>query len=299
MVFVGNKLDCSQERVVSEPDVYEAALKRSAAYVETSAKDKTNVQDVFMALIIKTLIPNEPKNMQKHNSRRLGRLPSITLRRSSSIISETSVSSSSQEHEDLRPRGSFSSDTSCSITEQEYSDDRKESFSSEMSDFSTSTHNRLKVRSESEGGRLRSCSTASPEKHRKCGRSCSFESHSTRNEVRNEYRRSSTPCFLESSTPSTPSEYDHSNRCSPCCSVDCGPNSDKAFAFSRSSCNSRTSDCTPASPGVGRCRVLKVTSPGKENHRRYNSICLDRSHSPHISPPREKSGRRRSSSSCR
>lgn len=93
MVLVGNKLDRSFHRAVSEPDAYEAALSRTAAYVEVSAKNKTNVQDVFTALLIKALIPTTPKDMERRNSRRLIRRQSRSLRRSSSSGSEKSSGS--------------------------------------------------------------------------------------------------------------------------------------------------------------------------------------------------------------
>ena len=93
MVLVGNKLDCSHARTVAEIDATEAANTKQCAYVETSAKNRTNVQDVFMALLIKALIPDESElKRQDSGPRRLARRigSSIKVKRSNSTGSNKS-----------------------------------------------------------------------------------------------------------------------------------------------------------------------------------------------------------------
>ena len=96
MVIVGNKLDCCGARKVSEIDASEAASEKQCAYVETSAKHRTNVQDVFMALLIKALIP-DPQDLKRQDSlprklvRRLGSsIKHVKLNRSNSTGSNNS-----------------------------------------------------------------------------------------------------------------------------------------------------------------------------------------------------------------
>ncbi len=60
MVLVGNKLDMAQNRQVSNEEAKELANKYELRYFETSAKDNTNVDEVFMdvAMHIYSLIEN-------------------------------------------------------------------------------------------------------------------------------------------------------------------------------------------------------------------------------------------------
>ena len=60
-------MDQTSTRAVSDSQGYEAALAKSAGFLETSAILGTNVQDVFMGLLIKTLIPQSAKSMAKRN----------------------------------------------------------------------------------------------------------------------------------------------------------------------------------------------------------------------------------------
>ena len=53
MVLAGNKLDLEEIREVPVCEAYTAALRLSSAYVETSAQEFTNVQDVFSAAVVK------------------------------------------------------------------------------------------------------------------------------------------------------------------------------------------------------------------------------------------------------
>lgn len=82
MVLAGNKLDLEEIREVPVCEAYTAALRLSSAYVETSAQEFTNVQDVFSAAVVKTLIPDGPKQMRKRSIRRLSSC-SLKLRRNS------------------------------------------------------------------------------------------------------------------------------------------------------------------------------------------------------------------------
>ena len=78
-------MDQTSTRAVSDSQGYEAALAKSAGFLETSAILGTNVQDVFMGLLIKTLIPQSAKSMAKRNGRKVA---SIMERKRSSVKSD-------------------------------------------------------------------------------------------------------------------------------------------------------------------------------------------------------------------
>ena len=78
-------MDQTSTRAVSDSQGYEAALAKSAGFLETSAILGTNVQDVFMGLLIKTLIPQRAKSMAKRNGRKVA---SIMERKRSSVTSD-------------------------------------------------------------------------------------------------------------------------------------------------------------------------------------------------------------------
>jgi GTPase SAR1 family protein len=51
VVLVGNKLDLADKRVVSSDEAKDLAEKEEILYFETSAKDGTNVEELFKMLI--------------------------------------------------------------------------------------------------------------------------------------------------------------------------------------------------------------------------------------------------------
>jgi small GTP-binding protein len=63
LLLVGNKCDCTEQRVVSRKEAATFASKHSIEYIETSAKEGTNVQAAF-ARLAKTVGRGEPANTQ-------------------------------------------------------------------------------------------------------------------------------------------------------------------------------------------------------------------------------------------
>ena len=53
LMLCGNKIDKSDERVISAEEGYSVATKYNAAFVETSAKDDTNIYKLFELIAAK------------------------------------------------------------------------------------------------------------------------------------------------------------------------------------------------------------------------------------------------------
>ena len=72
MILIGNKCDKEEERKIKKDDGKDYAKKKQIKFFEVSAKDGTNVNDVFEMLvkdILKSYSPSE--NLKKRGSRML------------------------------------------------------------------------------------------------------------------------------------------------------------------------------------------------------------------------------------
>ena len=66
-ILVGNKCDLENERVVDENEAKEIALKYGINYIETSAKETTNIETLFLNAIKCLLSKQKPKTVNSNN----------------------------------------------------------------------------------------------------------------------------------------------------------------------------------------------------------------------------------------
>lgn len=73
MVLIGNKSDLGDQRQVSTQEGMEAAKTFRCKYIETSAKNRTNVDEAFYTLIREinsNLVPVEEKKKKRINTKK-------------------------------------------------------------------------------------------------------------------------------------------------------------------------------------------------------------------------------------
>lgn len=69
MVLVGNKCDLEDQRVISEEQGLELARKWNCQFIQASAKNRVNVEQIFIDLIRQINKQNPPKKDSKSKSR--------------------------------------------------------------------------------------------------------------------------------------------------------------------------------------------------------------------------------------
>ena len=82
-ILVGNKCDLEKQRVVSEDEAKEIALKNGINYIETSAKETTNIESLFIDTIKNLLSKQKPKEVNRNN---IGTKEGIDLTKSNQEI---------------------------------------------------------------------------------------------------------------------------------------------------------------------------------------------------------------------
>ena len=90
-ILVGNKCDLENERVVSENEAKEIALKYWINYIETSAKEKTNIESLFLDTIKNLLSKQKIKTL---NSNNIGYKQGIDLTKSNQQVGENQIQNS-------------------------------------------------------------------------------------------------------------------------------------------------------------------------------------------------------------
>ena len=90
-VLVGNKCDLENERVVNENEAKEIALKYGINYIETSAKEKTNIESLFIDTIKNLLSKQKIKTL---NSNNIGYKQGIDLTKSNQEVEKNQIQNS-------------------------------------------------------------------------------------------------------------------------------------------------------------------------------------------------------------
>ena len=70
MILVGNKVDLACTRQVALEDAKDAAAMYNCGYVETSAKDNVNVQDIFAEILERSFQCDKDQEEAKASKRR-------------------------------------------------------------------------------------------------------------------------------------------------------------------------------------------------------------------------------------